>query len=288
MTVTPNLPLTSTCAPWAQISDIPVDTSGFDAGILTNCLQMASDLLYSLTGSRYAGSCQDIVRPCSRWTAQDHGRPIRPAYFNQGFYPGTGDGYWAPDPSLFGWCACNSEEQSDGLMLPSVNLGVFPLTGIEQVLIDGTVVDPTTYVISNNRSLVRLAPDPVTANPGWPTSNRHDLTSDQVGTWEVTLDYGIPPPIGGVLSCAEYALNLFRAFVPGSGDCQLPGYVTQITRQGVTAVMANPMQLLVDGMTGLRLCDSWINASNPAHLRRRATVWIPEHGRRVRRNGPVG
>lgn len=286
MTTLPNLPLTSTCAPWAQISDIPVDTSGFDAGILANCLQMASDLLYSLTGSRYAGSCRDTLQPCGQWQAVDHGRPIR------GYTPFGDYGWapiWTPNLALPGWCLCNTREMTDGSIIPSVTLGVYPLTAIETITVDGAdVTDRTSFVIKNNRELVRLAPDQNSPNPGWPPSQRHDLAPGQPGTWTVTCDYGIPPPIGGILACAEYALNLYRAFNPGSGDCQLPGFVTQITRQGVTALMANPMQLLVDGMTGLRLADAWINAVNPAHLRRRATVWIPGHGRRVSRNGPIG
>ena len=67
------------------------------------------------------------------------------------------------------------------------------------------------------------------------------------------------------------------------GECRLPRRVTQITRQGVTAMVLDPMSFLNEGKTGLYLCDAFLAAVNPGKLRRRATLASPDISRRVRR-----
>lgn len=290
--VTPTLPVQSTCGPWATPTDITEgDVSGFNQATLTTCLQAASDLLFKLTALRYAGSCQDTVRPHSRMVAVDHGRPIAA----RGPYSGNwGMGYWGPGYlegagySQWGWCTCNQEEQPGGTMLPSITLGVYPLTGIEQVLVDGVVQDPATYAIKDNIELIRLA-DPSQAsypnnNPGWPCCQRIDLPATQPGTWQVTFDYGTPPPPLGKMAAAELGYHFYLAVTPAApGSCKLPARVTNIVRQGISAVLLDPQVFLSEGRTGLTICDYFIEQENPHGLRRRATVWTPDIGRRVTR-----
>jgi len=173
MTVTPNLPFTTTCAPWATLSDITEITSEQVAALnqddLLDDLQSASDILFGLTGMQFPGSCQDTVRPQARMVTLDHGIPIRPLPPIGVAYGYWGSGYSGSDWSRWGWCTCNQEEMPGGHLIPSIDLGVYPLTGIEEVLVDGEPVDPTTYEIQDYRYLVSLA-DPTLnfANPGWP------------------------------------------------------------------------------------------------------------------------
>lgn len=287
-------PYQSTCAPWALPADVKLaDPTSLDPDNLLDCLQAASDVLYALSGSRFSGGCQDTVRPCARMVNRDHGRPIGQswpgaAWGGFGYWPG---GWGSAGFSRWGWCTCNQEEQPGGNALPSVDLGVWPLTGIVVIYQDGAVVEPTTYEIQDNRHLVRLA-DPTTTppyakNPGWPCCQRLDLPGGlggQPGTWQVTFTYGIAPPPSGKLACAELGYQLYLATTPARvGECRLPSRVTHITRQGVSAVVLDPMSFIDQGKTGLYQCDSFLEAVNPGNLRRRATVSTPDIGRRVRR-----
>lgn len=298
MSVTANLPYTTTCGPWAAPSDVTeVDSSTLDQDLLLITLQAASDILFSLSGSRYAGSCQDTVRPNARVVARDHGRPVAATsgwtwngsgwgYYSGGYMSGFGYSRW-------GWVTTNQEELPDGSTIPSVDLGVYPLTGIVQVLINGQVVDPTTYRIDDNRHLVRVinpTEDPGDDNNvGWPVVQRMDLPETENDTWQVTFTYGIPPPPMGVMAAAELGYQLYLASSPSTvGQCRLPQRVTQVTRQGMTAVVLDPMRFLDQGRTGLIRCDLFLAAVNPGSLRRRATVMNPDIQKRVRRTGPVG
>jgi hypothetical protein len=301
MSPEPNLPVLTTCGPWATPADVTeVDVDGFTTAqlaILNTQLQAASDILYSLSGRQFSGSCQDTVRPNARIITADHGRPI--AATSAWTWNGSGYGYYSGGYmsgfgySRWGWVLANTEELPDGTTIPSINLGVFPLTSIVEILIDGQTVDPTTYRIDDNRHLVRVinpeeTPDD-TDNPGWPVQQRMDLPPTEKNTWQVTFTYGVPPPPSGQAAAAELGYQLYLAQSPTTiGQCRLPKRVTSISREGMTAIVLDPMAFLDKGRTGLLLCDYFIESVNSGHLRRRATVMSPDIGRRVRRTGPVG
>ena len=299
MTTVPNL---STCAPWAVPADITeVDPTQLPLqSHLADCLQAASDVLFQLTGKQFSGSCTDTVRPNARMLSRDHGRPISsPAWFTSG----NGFGYYSGGSMLgygysrWGWYTCNQEEDPSGFMIPSIGLGVFPLTSIIEVKIDGAVVDPTTYRIDDNRNLVRVVnpaeviDDTPPPGFGWPCTQRMDLPDTEVNTWSVTFTYGVPPPVSGKLAAAELGFQLYLGSTPPSqalGACRLPQRVTSITRQGMSAVVLDPLVFLDQGRTGLTRCDYFIESVNPGKLHRRATTMNVDIKRRVRRTGPVG
>ena len=66
---------------------------------------------------------------------------------------------------------------------------------------------------------------------------------------------------------------------------KLPKRVTNVTRQGLSMVVLDPMDFLDDGKTGVYEVDLFLKAYNPAKLQRRATVMSPDIGRRARRIG---
>lgn len=291
MTVEANLPIFGVCYPWAEPADIPNQTvvAQMDPDVVTNSLLMASNVLYFLSAKQFAGSCEDTVRPCARILGVDHGRPIRNGMPWWNGIGGSLVGYYIGIGSGQGWCLFNQVEEPDGNLLPSINLGVYPLTGISYITIDGEVIDPTTYRIDNWRSLVRLADPVTTTNPGWPYQQRMDLTPDQPGTFEIQFAYGNVPDQGGVMACAELGYQIALSQSPNlSATCQLPARVRQITRQGVSAMVLDPMDFLDRGKTGLLLCDYWLSAVNKYGLTRRARVLSPDIGPRVRHTGPVG
>lgn len=170
------IPKTGTCAPWAQISDIQsADVEDLEQGMVNECLQIASDILFNLTAQRWAGACQDTVRPCLRTLAADYGRPIRPPYpFGgpYGFWPAAGMSMWAPS---MGFWMTNRTDRDGGQIIPEITLGAYPVTGIKQILIDGVALpeyDPNdghrNFRVDDSRWLVRLANPVTNANPGWP------------------------------------------------------------------------------------------------------------------------
>jgi hypothetical protein len=293
VTIVPNWPATSTCTPWAAMTDVgaacTVTPGVVDADVQTNILtlslQAASDTLFRLSGSQFAGSCADTVRPQARLLGRDHGRPVRsyqgPLWGNGSFmYGWSGAGAWWPFNGT-----TNQEELSDGGLLPSIDLGVYPLTGIIQVLIDGAVVDPTTYAIHDDRHLVRLgveASPGSDVNPGWPYSQLMDLDSSNVNTFEVTFTYGVPPPPSGVMACAELGWQLYLSQT-NNALCKLPARTTHITRQGLSAVLLDPLALANEGRTGLYICDVlFLNEVNPNKLRQRSYVNSPDINPRTR------
>jgi hypothetical protein len=282
--------------PWATAADITeVDASQLDQTILADCIQAATDILFQLSGRQYAGAGSDTVRPLPRIIIRDHGRPIATTsmwnspwgwgYYSGGYMSGFGYSRW-------GWITTNQEELPDGTTIPSIDLGAFPITSVTEVLVNGSVVDQTTYRVDDFRHLVRVinpseTPDD-TDNPGWPSQQRMDLPVTEDNTFQVSYTYGILPPRIGIMACAELAYQLYLAVAPsGPGQSKLPQRVTSITRQGMTAAVLDPQIFLAEGRTGLIRCDYFLESINPGKLQRRATVMTPDINRRVRRTGPV-
>lgn len=256
-----------TCTQWCSTLDMcsPCDDYAMDAVLLDDCIDAASDILFELSGRRFAGVCQDTVRPCGRSDATDNGRPIR--------------GY---DYGGYG-CSCNSSRRCGCASVSEITLGAYPVNSIVSVKVDGETLDSSTYRIDDNRYLVRL-PDADGTNPGWPCCQDMSLADTEDDTWSVTFTYGSPPPAAGVKAAAELACQLALACQPEDvGRCRLPQRVTQITRQGTTAVLLDPFDFLDNGKTGIYSVDLFLRTYNPKGLRQRATVINPERSRRVRR-----
>ncbi|QOR55439.1 MAG: hypothetical protein SHS37scaffold145_90 [Phage 71_18] len=258
-------PRSSTCQPWATVADVcaPCDDYAGDAVLLDDCLQIASDLLFQLSGRQFPGVCEVTVRPwapcaCNSWLP--YGRNINSL-----------QDFLAWRIRLGGACSCTPY---------SLDLGDYPIVGVSEVKVDGVVIDPgdgvaTGYRIDNYRSLVRL-PDPVTGYRGvWPCCPVIDLPDTAQGTFSVTYSYGQSPPPGGVRAAATLGCQLALACI-SSNDCRLPQRVQSITRQGVSMVMLDPFDFLEDGKTGLFDVDLWLRSVNPGKLARPPAVLSPD------------
>lgn len=264
-------PCQDVCSPWASANDVCAPCDGYDAIdpiVLEDALMAASNVLFHATGRQFPGSCEDVVRPTGSWDGIDLWRW-------RTYWPG----WWGG--GRIGWdginCGC-SGHRVGCTWLPEIDLGggSIKITEVTQVLIDGAVVDPSTYRVDEYRWLVRTTPNPETPNEGWPCCQSMDLPTTQVGTFEVTYTYGTPPPRGGVQAAAALACQLALACTPGAeGQCSLPERVTSITRQGVSMVVIDPFDFLEEGRTGLYVVDQWINSVNPAGLRRPPAVIAP-------------
>lgn len=248
-------PKQGVCSPWASAADVcsPCDDYTFPEGLLTECIAAASDVLYELSGRRYAGTCEDTVRPTLHDFMFDHWRWGMGAEARYGIDSGP----------VLGWCN----------YVPEVLLGGYPVTGITEVLIDGAVVDPATYRVDDWRTLVRVTDPATNTNGGWPCCQDMASPATEQGTFEVTFTYGVMPPAMGVRAAARLGCELALACSPESGpECQLPERVTTVARQGVTAVILDPFAFLEQGRTGLYDVDLFLAAANPGGLNRRGTA----------------
>lgn len=255
-------PCQGTCTPWATEADIcsPCDDYQIDQAVLDDKLQVASDLLFELSARRFAGSCSDTVRPCGpRCETVDLAGRRRS-----------------------GGCGCGSAGRCGCTRLSQVTLGVYPVTEVTEVKVDGVVLDPARYRVDDYRWLVRLA-DADGSNPGWPTCQRMDLADTEDDTWSVTVTYGVEPPAAGVAAAAALGCQLALACQPETvGECRLPRGVTSIARQGVDVTLLSPATV-EEMKSALPEVALFLDAYNPGGVRRRAVLASPDVGRAVRR-----
>lgn len=245
------------CTQWATADDVcspcgPGDD--IDGEALDRWLEVASSILYGLTGSRWPGLCEDTIWPegitCAEWLG------LR----------------WSGS----GWARSRRRE----LRLPAS-----PVTAIVAVTIDGVVLDPARYQVDDDRYLVYL-PESSTGRQNWPTRNDPRVADGEAGTWSVQYEWDGTPPPGGREAAASLGCQLAMSCVPRLADaCRLPERVTAITRQGVTMAILDPLTLFQDGLTGLPEVDVWVASVRLAGARRPATLMVPGKRAKVRRRG---
>ena len=254
-------PRTEPCADWAELADVelcvPGEPGTLDPTTVATMIDVASGLLFELSGHRFSGSCTDTVRPCRR------------------------SAYWErPASWLASWgvCACQSSEaRACGCpTLSEITLGGYPLTAITSVRVDGSLLTPDAYRIDDYQYLVRIDGEQ------WPCCQ--DLAADPAtddNTFEVVYTYGVAPPAAGVHAAAKLASELYQAC--RGGPCSLPERLQRVARQGVEIGFLDPFEFFREGKTGIYDVDLFLVAVNPHGRRRRATIASPNITRRSRR-----
>lgn len=222
---------------------------------------LASATIARLTGYR-VGTCPITVRPCRAggyWN-QSHTIPEYRPFFTPAIGAG---GQWINLTccSQLG-CEC---EVACAIDLPR------PVQGVTEVKVDGAVVDPANYYVSNNKVVWTGAGD-----CPFPASQDLGKPDTELGTFSITYLNSYPVDSVGACAVASLALEFAKSFT-GAGKCRLPSNVRNVNRQGVS------MELVVgaftDGVTGLREVDSYIALWNPGNLRSGARVWTPDMAR---------
>lgn len=272
------------CAPWTS-SQAAWDCCGQPMTVVDGdeCpvdfsaqVQMASEVLFELSGRLYAGACEKTVRPCR--TGCDCGMQV----LSRGHVIGPWDFGWS-----WGGGSWTCEDRPCGCQpLSRVLLSGYPVREILEVKIDGDVVDPDTYELHNWRWLVRVR-DP--AEPEtvlrWPSCQAQDLPDTEDGTFSVTYRYGQDPPIIGQRAAAALACEMQRACSGGDGECAIPANAVRVTRQGVTIdknAAINWMFTKDSGSgwaTGITLVDTFLNSFNRAGMQQRPRTWSPDGNR---------
>lgn len=243
------------------------DGNPIDQAIIDVSVAAAKELVWALTGRQF-GQCCVKLRPCRKNCVPC---PDVPAF-------GSGPGGYGVGPNGYGpalingeWfnISCNVCSECSCTSVCKIPLP-YPACCIQEVKIDGMVVDPNTYRIDEFKWLVALD------DFCWPFCQ--DLTKEDTeeGTWSVTVCYGREVPELVLLAAAEMACQLMKGAV--GMPCQLPQRLSSMTRQGVTVGFLDPQQFFQDNRTGIYLVDLAVAAFNPHRLTRRPAIWSPDAG----------
>lgn len=165
------------------------------------------------------------------------------------FWPGPGFGYGSAV-----YPAADALESS-GIRREAIPLPA-PVGRVDQVVVDGVVLDPSKYVVENGEWLLR------TDGGTWPSLQGPSFT--------VTYLQGFAVDLMGRYAAGLLAAEFFKA-ITGTKGCRLPSGVTDIVRQGVT--MKLPTGIFDGGQTGITEVDAYVAQWNPNRLRTRPAVY---------------
>jgi len=226
----------------------------------------ATEILDALTGRRFA-SCPVKLRPCGRrcgwfggYLTYPVGAPSMNGAGNPWMIPYIGAGGLWRNCTCAGACKCRATCEAE---LP------WPVAVIDEVRVDGLVIDPSAYRLDNGNILVR------TDGECWPECQNLDLADTEDDTWSVTARPGEPLPASGAIAAAKLACEFAKACSGGEG-CALPEQLVSLSRNGVEVQVADPQLLLDAGLTGIQEVDLFIRAYNPSRLRSRPRVFSPD------------
>ncbi len=261
-------------APWCVEEDIPAGRVESVKDVdLAFMIAAATDLLYVLSGRQYRTG-RSVIRPTQ----------INSAYANQSYlYPyssmsGYGEawgfaGGWAWSQLGMGWWQ-NGQDLSE-LVLQG------PVRRINAVMLNGTNLGPwaprgpgnPNYTLYNRRRLV-LNIGNGASGVAWPWNQSLQLPLSESGTSGVDYEWGKAPPPEGKMAAIELAINLGLS-LSGDDDTKLPARVLSVATQGISVAVGDPLTYIREDLTGLPICDLFLNAVNPNRLRRRSTFMGP-------------
>lgn len=157
------------CTPWISgdevrdCVDMPKCADPVDDDVFEDAACIASEILYNLSGRQFPGCCQQTVRPtrCDCHSSNCCGQQFK----SEKCPPGCGE-------------AC------------SIKLAGYPIQNIDQVIINGTVLDPCEYRLDQERYLVKVC-------------SGREATEEELCMWMEDLAAGEcgPPPPGPDDAC---------------------------------------------------------------------------------------
>lgn len=269
------------CADWTTAEDAAdcCGAGGTDVSEYEDAVTAASELLYLFSARQIPGLCERTVRPC----ASDLECGVQ--VLSRGHVV-TWDGSVWIGPEGAPSCSCSGVSR---VLLPN-----HPVVSIEQVLIDGDVVPASGYRLDGGRYLTRMR-DADGDRQTWPRCQILDLDSSEDGTFEVTYTFGREVPIAGILAANQLACQIKLAcssVADGAAQCVLPSGVVSVTRQGLTIEFSKfrswGFKRSEGWHTGMSLVDAFLNAYNPAGLRRPPLIWSPDASPFAEEVGTVG
>lgn len=259
-------------APYCTESDVPVGLYTDSNGrVITDvplglAICAATEVLFNKTRQKYR-SGRTVARPTrivNTFGAQSFLYPYS-SMSGYGSAWGFGDS-WTWSSLGGGWWQYTQD-------LAEVVLQA-PVTRINQVMVDGAVLDPANYTLYNQRRLVRNIDAAGTNGGAWPWNQSTQLPLSEAGTWSIDYEWGRPTPSMGKMACAELAAELMKA-LSGQDPSKLPSQVQSFASQGVNIAIGHAVDYLTANLTGLPICDAWIKAENPIGSRHRPVILSP-------------
>ena len=255
------------CEPWDPIwmCDLPTGSEAVSG----SAVLVATEILWKKTGQRF-GTCSQVLRPCAS-DCFDNLLPRGIIPFSLRYpFPYNYRGMWfnLGCGGCPGTCSCTVVHEA---ILPA------PVASIEEVKVDGVILDPSSYRVDDQRLLVRLD------GARWPLCNDLNRNDTEVGTWSVTATFGEVVPDGGKLAIGELAMQIIKAMLCDE-SCAFPTTAQSIQRQGVSMSFFDPDRILGQDRIGLYFCDLFISTWNPAKIQRPAQAF-DVGGRTFRRVG---
>jgi hypothetical protein len=213
-------------------------------------LNLATDILWASTGRRWRGSGRtaEVVLRAAPPRAGEPGWPYSKSWGRCQCFEGYGS-------SGFLWLhGIRDHHEPMAIRLPHPDVTAVTMVAVEELPFDAWRLDGSWLARTDGQ--------------GWEMCRDRTL---------VTYAYGIDPPPAGRLACVELAVEYGRSSADDPDQpCRLPQRVQSLTRQGLTYEVADPMEFLDQGLTGLNLCDAWIRAVNPYGRKQAARVWSPD------------
>lgn len=242
------------CEDWPVDTTCCADWATYDPAVQAQAVSWATHILWALTGRQF-GPCPVKLRPC-RQRCQGHGGYTAYSVSGQSWtWPYVDNGIWR-NCGCAGACSCRASQE---VLLPG------PVDSVTEVMIDGLVLAPSAYRLDNGSVLVRTDGD------AWPECQDMDAANNAVGAFTVSYERGLAVPVAGRIAAGEMACQFAKACT-GAEDCQLPAQLASLSRSGVQVEVADPTELLDNGLTGLPNVDLWIRSVNPARKAQRSRV----------------
>jgi hypothetical protein len=246
------------CAGWAPDTTVCPTWATFDAPSQSYALEVAIYVIWAATGRRFE-SCSVTVRPC--WS------PAAPLYqtYPSAYYWGlAGESLGDVGIGVLSGCACGSV----CACTPSEVRLAGPVISVDEVKIDGVVLDPSAYRLDSGVLLVRQD------GQAWPMVQNMSLPAGEPDTWTVRYSQG--QQVTALLNklAGRYACEVVKGMA--GQDCALPKRATSISRRGVDVQLIDKDSWLEKGLTGIAALDTVITAINPDHLSSRPRVLSPD------------
>ena len=235
---------------WVTPTDL--GTTYSDSEYADDACQMASNILWAMSGRKYSG----ITTVTERYiTAIDSFQYQGSSAKNFSPQLASGQVYNVPSED---WN--DSAYQSDGTSsISRIRLRGKPVQEIHLVrsMYNGLIVDPDNYYIAEHSTLIAYKGTP------WPPGNL-----------EVTYTYGIRTPTAGRHAARLFAIELVKLWE--GDDCALPDRVTSVSRQGVSYTILDNQDFLENMRTGIYAIDLFIKTANPAKALAPSKVFSPD------------
>jgi hypothetical protein len=245
---------------WVTPTDLGASYS--DSEYADDACQMASNILWAMSGRKYSGTTTVTERYI---TAIDAFRYEGASAKNFSPQLSSGQVYNVPSED---WN--DSAYQSDGSSsISRIRLRGKPVQEIHLVrsMYNGLIVDPDSYYIAEHSTLIAYKGTP------WPPGNL-----------EVTYTYGMRPPTAGRHAARLFAIELVKLWE--GDDCALPDRVTSVSRQGVSYTILDNQDFLENMRTGIYAIDLFIKTANPAKALAPSKIFSPDIPR-ARRAAPA-